>query len=156
MQSVTSPWEESKAGAGKYTLVFFHNRLEFALTAIWRIRFWGLSVILKENPRELHGLTYHTLAVLWTTPGFSFISSYCRRTESALSSACYQAGCPTRCTGLCLVSSSQNSKATLLCSGVIYNFARCSEKFPCLIWKRSASLPRRAEVLFGAVLRKWL
>lgn len=113
VQSVTSPWEESKAGAGKYTLVFFHNRLEFALTAIWRIRFWGLSVILKENPRELHGLTYHTLAVLWTTPGFSFISSYCRRTESALSSACLQAGCPTRCTGLCLVSSSPNGNAAV-------------------------------------------
>lgn len=55
--------------------------------------------------------------ILWQLYGilldFSFISSYCRSTESALSSACFQAGCPSRCTGLCLFFSPQNGKAAV-------------------------------------------
>lgn len=59
--------KEALAEAGKYTL-FFHNKWEFALRAIWRIHFWGLSVILEENSGELHGLTCRTLAVLRDAP----------------------------------------------------------------------------------------
>lgn len=131
VQSVTSPWEESKAGAGKYTLVFFHNRLEFALNSHLEDSLLRPQRNLGRKPQ---GTSWLDLSYFGSLMDYSWIQLHLillqknreRIQLSVLSSWLpYQMHRP--------VLSLPHRTATLLCSGMIYNFAGCSEKFPCLI-----------------------
>ena len=153
---VVSLWNQAKIG--KYTFTyFFHNRLKFNFGTIWRILFLVLSIILAENFRENLWLD---LKYFGSLKEYSSTSNSSILTVSKLKEytdkCVFASQLPHYTSTLVLIplplTESQYCYPATLYNIVIYNLALRSEKFPFLIWKTFASLPKRTEVLLVAML----
>lgn len=121
-----------------------------------RILFSVLSIILAENFREnlrpdlkyFGSLKEYSSTSNSSIPTVNKLKEYTDRCVFASQLPHYT----TRALIPLLLTEWQYCYPATLYNIVIYNLALCSEKFPFLIWKTFASLPRRAEVLFGAML----